>query len=61
MAGRFAREGFVALAPDWYHGQSASEPDDARKLAMTSDRARSVEEITAWQKTLDWFRKYLTA
>lgn len=31
---RFAREGFVALAPDLYYGETAFEPDDARKLAM---------------------------
>jgi carboxymethylenebutenolidase len=34
IAERFAAEGFVALAPDMYHGQVATEPDDARKLAM---------------------------
>ena len=32
VARRFAREGFVALAPDLYHGQVATEPDEARKL-----------------------------
>ena len=26
---RFAAEGFVALAPDMFHGQTASEPDGA--------------------------------
>lgn len=31
---RFAREGFVGLAPDLYYGETAAEPDDARKLAM---------------------------
>ena len=31
---RFAREGFVAVAPDLYYGAVASEPDEARKLAM---------------------------
>lgn len=34
IAERFAGEGFVALAPDMYHGQVATEPDEARKLAM---------------------------
>jgi carboxymethylenebutenolidase len=33
-ADRFADEGFVALAPDFYHGQLAHEPDDAGKLMM---------------------------
>jgi carboxymethylenebutenolidase len=33
-ADRFAREGFVALAPDFFHGATASEPDEAGKLMM---------------------------
>ena len=32
---RFAAEGFVALAPDLYHGESSSEPDEAGKLMMS--------------------------
>lgn len=31
---RFAGEGFVALAPDLYHGASTAEPDEAMKLMM---------------------------
>jgi carboxymethylenebutenolidase len=31
---RFAEEGFAALAPDMYHGKTASEPDEAGKLFM---------------------------
>ena len=34
IADRVAGEGFVALAPDLYYGQTAQEPDEARKLAM---------------------------
>lgn len=34
---RLAREGFVALAPDLYYGETAAEPDDARKLAMAME------------------------
>lgn len=36
VADMFAREGFVALAPDFYHGKSAKigEPDAAQKLMM---------------------------
>lgn len=44
---RLCDEGFVALAPDLYHGQSAEEPDDARKLAMALERDRAVAEIRA--------------
>jgi carboxymethylenebutenolidase len=31
---RFAAEGFVALAPDLYHGATADEPDEAMRLMM---------------------------
>jgi carboxymethylenebutenolidase len=31
---RFAAEGFVALAPDLYHGKTTAEPDEAGKLMM---------------------------
>ena len=34
VADRFAAAGYVALAPDLYHGKAASEPDEARKLMM---------------------------
>lgn len=53
VAERFARQGFVALAPDLYHGKSASEPDEARKLAMELDRDRAVAEIQAAIKFLE--------
>jgi len=34
LAQRLAAEGFVTAVPDLYHGQIATEPDDARKMAM---------------------------
>ncbi len=34
VADRFAAEGFVALAPDLYHGRSTTSPDEAGKLMM---------------------------
>jgi carboxymethylenebutenolidase len=34
VADRFAAEGFVALAPDLYHGETTTEPDEAGKLMM---------------------------
>ena len=34
VADRFAKAGFVALAPDLYHGVVAKEPDEAKKLLM---------------------------
>jgi carboxymethylenebutenolidase len=38
---RFAEAGFVALAPDLYHGKKVSEPDEAGKemMAMQLDKA----------------------
>lgn len=42
---RFANEGFVALAPDLYHGAVATEPDEARKLAMELSMQDAVAEI----------------
>ncbi|MBT8212083.1 MAG: dienelactone hydrolase family protein [Acidimicrobiia bacterium] len=34
VADRFAAEGFVALAPDLYDGETVAEPDEAGKLMM---------------------------
>lgn len=34
VADRFAEAGFVALAPDLYHGVIAKEPDHAMKMLM---------------------------
>lgn len=34
IADRLAREGFVALAPDLYHGKITAEPDEAGKMMM---------------------------
>lgn len=47
LADRFAGEGFVALAPDLYHGQVTTEPDDARKLLMALNSDMAVTEIRA--------------
>jgi len=45
IAERFAREGFVALAPDLYHGKVASEPDEARKLVMGMNREQALKDL----------------
>jgi carboxymethylenebutenolidase len=47
VAERLAAEGYIALAPDLYYGQTADEPDEARKLKMAMDRDRAVAEIGA--------------
>jgi carboxymethylenebutenolidase len=41
VADRFAAEGFVALAPDLFHGRTTKSPDEAGKLmmALRSDEA----------------------
>jgi len=46
---RFAREGFVALAPDLFHGKTASleEPDLAGKLVMEMQLPQAAKEILA--------------
>ncbi|WP_208027322.1 dienelactone hydrolase family protein [Rhabdothermincola sediminis] len=60
VCGRFAAEGFVALAPDLYHGRQTTEPDEAGKLMMALnleqagrdlsgaiDHLRSLEAVTS--------------
>jgi len=42
---RFAKENFVAVAPDLYHGKIATSPDDAKKLRMEVDAERAEREI----------------
>jgi carboxymethylenebutenolidase len=34
IADRFAAEGYLALAPDLYHGKVTAEPDEAGKIMM---------------------------
>ena len=43
---RFAAEGFVALAPDLYHGQSTTEPDEAGKLLMALNLDRAGRDMS---------------
>jgi carboxymethylenebutenolidase len=42
---RFARAGFVAIAPDLYHGKTTKSPDEAGKLLMELDAERALQEI----------------
>lgn len=45
VADRFAEEGFVALAPDLFHGQATTEPDEAQRLAMGLQMDRAATDI----------------
>jgi carboxymethylenebutenolidase len=42
---RFAKEGFVAFAPDLYHGKTTTSPDEAGRLLMELDVERAGREI----------------
>ena len=46
VADRFAAEGYVALAPDLYHGQSTTEPDEAQKYMMELRMDEAVQDMT---------------
>ncbi|HZT66638.1 MAG TPA: dienelactone hydrolase family protein [Acidimicrobiales bacterium] len=43
---RFADEGFVALAPDLYHGETTSEPDEAGKKMMALNIERAAKDMS---------------
>jgi carboxymethylenebutenolidase len=49
---RFAAEGFTALAPDMYHGETASEPDTAGKLFMALNIAQAEKDLAGAAKYL---------
>jgi carboxymethylenebutenolidase len=42
---RFAAEGFTALAPDLYRGDSTTEPDEAGKLMMTLNLDQAAKDM----------------
>ena len=42
---RFAEEGFVALAPDLFHGAATEEPDEAQRLLMGLAMDRAARDI----------------
>ncbi|HEU4595906.1 MAG TPA: dienelactone hydrolase family protein [Pyrinomonadaceae bacterium] len=52
VADRFAGEGFVALAPDLYHGKSTTSPDEAGKMMMALDIARAEQDLRGAVKYL---------
>lgn len=55
---RFAAEGFVALAPDLYHGEKADEPDEAGKLMMSLNIEKAAKDMSG---AVDFVRDRATA
>jgi carboxymethylenebutenolidase len=47
VADRLAAQGFVAVAPDLYHGKETSEPDEAGKLIMQKRLDEAAQEMSA--------------
>jgi len=47
QAREFAQQGYVALAPDLYHGKVATVPAEARKLAQSLPRDRAIRDLKA--------------
>ena len=45
VADRFAAAGYVALAPDMYHGETTTSPDDAGKLMMALNIERAEKDL----------------
>lgn len=53
---RFAEEGFVALAPDLFHGKATKSPDEAGKLMMSmriDEAERDLRAAADYLSTLD--------
>jgi len=46
LADRFATAGFVALAPDFYHGITTTEPDEATRLLMSMAMDRAAHDLS---------------
>jgi carboxymethylenebutenolidase len=54
IADRFAAEGFFALAPDLYHGETAKGPDQAGKLMMALNIDRTEKDLAG---AIDYLRQ----
>jgi carboxymethylenebutenolidase len=52
VADRFAAEGFTALAPDLYHGETSTEPDGAGKLMMALNLEQAAKDLSGAVDTL---------
>jgi carboxymethylenebutenolidase len=47
VSDRLARAGFVALAPDLYHGETTQDPDAAGRLMMSLEIPRAAQDLEA--------------
>lgn len=47
VADRYAREGYVALAPDLYHGKATDNPNEAGKLMGALNREEAIKDLIA--------------
>lgn len=47
MVDRFAKQGFLVLAPDLYHGKVTTDPNEARKLSQDLDTLAAVQDVAA--------------
>src|ERR687897_52754 len=45
VCNRFAREGFVALAPDLFHGETTEQPDEAQQKMMALNMEEAEKEM----------------
>jgi carboxymethylenebutenolidase len=52
VARRYANAGYVALAPDLFHGKMTTEPNEAQKLAMSLDQAQVARDLHGATQTL---------
>ena len=64
VADRYAKNGFVVLAPDLYNGEKATEPNEAQKLMMelqideAGDNIESAVKYLRNSKNLSILRLY---
>ncbi len=58
IADNFAKEGFTAFAPDFYHGKTADNPDDAGKLMMDMFQNQLSEVEKEFSATCDFLAEH---
>ena len=54
---RFAKEGYVALASDLYHGRTTKSPDCGKINRPEVYNAKAAED--AWRRTIEFFAIHL--